>query len=66
MLRNKRQQEEPPVDSSTSGLMRAFGRQSPFPTRPSQRRARNDDFSFKSATKLRPQMVYELNEKSTI
>jgi hypothetical protein len=38
----------------------------PFPTRPSQRRARNDDFSFKSATKLRPQMVYELNEKSTI
>ena len=38
----------------------------PFPTRPSQRRARNDDFSFKSATKLGPQMVYELNEKSTI
>ena len=32
----------------------------PFPTRPCQRRARNDDFSFKSATKLRPQMVYEL------
>jgi hypothetical protein len=31
-----------------------------------KRRARNDDFSFKSATKLRPQMVYELNEKSTI
>src|SRR5271165_3856918 len=38
----------------------------PLPTRPSQHRARNDDFSFKSATKLRPQMVYELNEKSTI
>jgi hypothetical protein len=36
------------------------------PTRPSRRRDRNDDFSFKSATKLRPQIVYELNEKSTI
>jgi len=28
--------------------------------------ARNADFSFKSATKLRPQMVYKLNEKSMI
>jgi len=38
----------------------------PFPTRPSQHHATNDDFSVKSATKLGPQMVYELNEKSTI
>jgi len=28
--------------------------------------ARKPNFSFKSATKLGPQMVYELNEKSTI
>jgi hypothetical protein len=27
---------------------------------------RNADFPFKSATKMRSQMVYELNEKSTI
>ena len=38
----------------------------PLPTRPAQSRVRNHDFSFKSATKLTPQMVYELNEKSTI
>ena len=37
-----------------------------IPIRLGQRGARNDDFSFKSATKLGPQMVYELNEKSTI
>ena|SRR5208337_1773763 len=28
--------------------------------------AKNDDFLFKPATKLGPQMVYELNETSTI
>jgi len=32
----------------------------PFPD------AENADFSFKSATKMRSQMVYELNERSTI
>ena len=36
-----------------------------IPIRLGQRGARNDDFSFKSATKMRLQMVYELNEKST-
>src|SRR5271156_6089728 len=39
--------------------MRPFDRQSPLPTRPGQSRARNHDFSFKSATKLRPQMPRE-------
>ena len=34
-----------------------------LPTRPWKRCARNDNFSFKSATKMRSQMVYELNEK---
>jgi len=28
------------------------------------RSGKNDDFSFKSATKMRSQMVYELNEKT--
>jgi hypothetical protein len=40
--------------------------ENPIPIRLGQRGAKNDDFSFKSATKFGPQMVYELNEKSTI
>jgi len=37
-----------------------------IPIRVGQHCASNDDFSFKSATKLGPQMVYALDEKSTI
>jgi len=40
--------------------------ENPIPLRPGRHGARNDDFSFKYATKFGPQMVYELNEKSTI
>jgi len=42
------------------GLISAFGPAIPFPTRPAQRGVRNEDFSFKSATKLRSQMLYTL------
>jgi hypothetical protein len=49
-------------ESSASSLTRPSGPTISLTTRPGQ----NHDFSFKSATKLRPQMVYELNEKSTI
>jgi len=46
--------------------MRASGPDNPITIRFGQRRARNEDFSFKSATKVGPQMVYESNDKSMI
>jgi len=54
-------------NSSASSLNRErLIADNPIPMRLGQRGglAKNDDFSFKSATKFGPQMVYELNEKS--